>query len=179
MGILIAGVTFVILIIKMGVDPDNKAKYIKLTKHVIIATVLITLSLSLVELPKYYFGNTVEITDGQVSSMTIGKIEDADCQGREVVNIDGKRYVVTDINVKLSALKDNFAFVKVVSTTDELKERQLENCSMLRAFSECQGAFKGCFAPIKYYRDSDGMIFPITTTYLEYKQMKANGGAKW
>ena len=129
--------------IKMGIDPDNKAKYIKLTKHVIIATVLITISLTLIEIPKYYFGSSVEVTDGQVSDMTIGKIEDADCQGRETINIDGRRYVVTDINVKLSALKDNQAFIKVIQTSNELGERQLQNCSILRAFSECQGAFKG------------------------------------
>ena len=65
-GITIAGITFVVLMIKVGTDPDNKAKYLKLTKHILIATVLITLSLSLVEIPKYYFGSTVEITDGQV-----------------------------------------------------------------------------------------------------------------
>ncbi len=162
--------------IKMGIDPDNKAKYIKLTKHVIIATVLITISLTLIEIPKYYFGSSVEVTDGQVSDMTIGKIEDADCQGRETINIDGRRYVVTDINVKLSALKDNQAFIKVIQTSNELGERQLQNCSILRAFSECQGAFKGYFAEIKFFRDSDGMIFPVTTTYSEYIQMKSNGG---
>lgn len=162
--------------IKMGIDPDNKAKYIKLTKHVIIATVLITSSLTLIEIPKYYFGSSVEVTDGQVSDMTIGKIEDADCQGRETINIDGRRYVVTDINVKLSALKDNQAFIKVIQTSNELGERQLQNCSILRAFSECQGAFKGYFAEIKFFRDSDGMIFPVTTTYSEYIQMKSNGG---
>lgn len=162
--------------IKLGVDPDNKAKYIKLTKHLIIATVLITISLTLVEIPKYYFGSSVEVTDGQVSDMTIGKIEDADCQGRETINIDGRRYVVTDINVKLSALKDSQAFIRVISTTDKLGERELQNCSVLRAFSECQGTFKGCFAKIQYYRDSDGMIFPVTTTYSEYVQMKSNGG---
>lgn len=162
--------------IKMGIDPDNKAKYIKLTKHVIIATVLITISLTLIEIPKYYFGSSVEVTDGQVSNMTIGKIEDADCQGRETINIDGRRYVVTDINVKLSALKDNQAFIKVIQTSNELGERQLQNCSILRAFSECQGAFKGYFAEIKFFRDSDGMIFPVTTTYSEYIQMKSNGG---
>ncbi len=162
--------------IKIGIDPDNKAKYIKLTKHVIIATVLITISLTLIEIPKYYFGSSVEVTDGQVSDMTIGKIEDADCQGRETINIDGRRYVVTDINVKLSALKDNQAFIKVIQTSNELGERQLQNCSILRAFSECQGAFKGYFAEIKFFRDSDGMIFPVTTTYSEYIQMKSNGG---
>ena len=91
--------------IKMGTDPDNKAKYIKLTKHVLIATVLITLSLTLIEIPKYYFGSTVEITDGQVTDMTIGKIEDNDCQGRETVNIDGKRYVVTDTNEIISNIR--------------------------------------------------------------------------
>lgn len=162
--------------IKMGIDPDNKAKYIKLTKHVIIATVLITISLTLIEIPKYYFGSSVEVTDGQVSDMTIGKIEDADCQGRETINIDGRRYVVTDINVKLSALKDNQAFIKVIQTSNELGERQLQNCSILRAFSECQGAFKGYFAEIKFFRDSDGMIFPVTTTYSEYIQMKSSVG---
>jgi len=162
--------------IKMGIDPDNKVKYIKLTKHVIIATVLITISLTLIEIPKYYFGSSVEVTDGQVSDMTIGKIEDADCQGRETINIDGRRYVVTDINVKLSALKDNQAFIKVIQTSNELGECQLQNCSILRAFSECQGAFKGYFAEIKFFRDSDGMIFPVTTTYSEYIQMKSNDG---
>lgn len=168
--------TFVILMIKLGVDPDNKAKYIKLTKHLIIATALITISLTLVEIPKYYFGSSVEVTDGQVTDMTIGKIEDTDCQGRETINIDGRRYVVTDINVRLSTIREDQFFAKVIPTKKELDKYDLDNCCILRPFSECQGTFKGYFAKIQYYRDSDGMIFPIKTTYSEYMQMKANGG---
>ena len=166
--------------IKMGTDPDNKAKYIKLTKHLLIATVLITLSLTLIEIPKYYFGNTVEITDGQVTDMTIGKIEDNDCQGRETVNIDGKRYVVTDTNVKLSAISEDRPFMQVQKTSTGIEidtgKYYLENCCILRAFSECQGTFKGFFADIKYYRDVEGTIFPAIATYKEYLSMKGNGG---
>ena len=180
-GITIAGITFVVLMIKVGTDPDNKAKYLKLTKHILIATVLITLSLSLVEIPKYYFGSTVEITDGQVADMTIGKIEDKDCQGRETVNIDGKRYVVTDRNVKLSAISDDYPFLPVNKTAGGVEldagKYKLENCCILRLFSECQGTFKGFFSDMKYYRDSAGTIFPVTSTYSQYQAIKGNGGS--
>ena len=180
LGITIAGITFTVLMIKMGTDPDNKAKYIKLTKHVIIATILITLSLTLVEIPKHYFGSTVEITDSQVSSeMTIGKIEDKDCQDRETVNIDGKRYVVTDTNVTLNAISDDQPFTRATQfasgQTISVGKHKLENCSILRAFSECQGTFKGFFAEVKYYRDPSGTIFPATATYSEYEAIKGNG----
>ena len=60
-GIGIAGITFIILLIKMSIEPDEKSKYIKLTKHLLIATILITISFSLVDVPKMYFGSTVEI----------------------------------------------------------------------------------------------------------------------
>ena len=166
--------------IKVSTDPDNKTKYIKLTKHLLIATVLITLSLTLVEIPKYYFGSTVEVTDGQVSDMTIGKIEDKDCQDRETVNIDGKRYVVTDRNVKLTAISKDGVFMQVIPTTSGIETNignyGLENCCILRSFSECQGTFKGYFADIKYYRDSEGIIFPATATYTEYLTIKGQGG---
>ena len=177
LGVTIAGISFVILMIKVGTDPDNKQKYIKLTKHVLIATVLITLSLSLVEVPKYYFGSTVEITDGQkTSEMTIGKIEDKDCQIREVVNIDGKWYVVTDIGATLTSISDKTNFLKSEKMPSGIEtgvgKYKLENCSILRLFSECQGTFKGYFAEIKYYRDSDGTVFPATSTYSEYLAIK-------
>ena len=54
-GIAIGSVTFIILLIKMSVEPDNKMKYIKLAKNTVIASILITLSLSLLEIPKSYF----------------------------------------------------------------------------------------------------------------------------
>lgn len=181
LGITIAGITFTVLMIKLGTDPDNKAKYIKLAKHVIIATILITLSLTLVELPKSYFGSTVEITDSQVATeMTIGKIDDKDCQGRETVNIDGKRYVVTDSNVNLNALSDDQPFTRVAQFASgqevSLGKYKIDNCSILRAFSECQGTFKGFFADIKYYRDSDGTIFPADAKYSDYQAIKERGG---
>lgn len=173
LGITIAGVTFIILMIKIGTDPDNKAKYLKLTKHVMIATILITLSLTLVEIPKHYFGSTVEITDGHVSSMTFDRIEDKDCQSRETVNIDGKRYVITDTNIELFALTEDGMFLR----ENNSGKYKLEKCSILRSFSECQGTFKGFFADIKYYRDTDGIIFPVTATYSEYLAIKGQGGS--
>lgn len=180
LGIAIAGITFIVLMIKMSIDPDNKGKYLKLTKHVLIASVLVTLSLTLIEIPKYYFGSTIEITDGQVTDMTIDKIEDKDCQGREVVNIDGKRYVVTDSNVKLTAITDTSGFMQVLKTPAGIETAKgryiLENCCILRAFSECQGTFKGYFADIQYYRDAEGTIFPATSTYSEYQAIKQQTG---
>ena len=35
-GITIGGITFLIFMIKMGVDPDNKARYIKLAKNTVM-----------------------------------------------------------------------------------------------------------------------------------------------
>lgn len=181
LGITIASITFIVLMIKTASDPDNKAKYLKLSKHLIIATVLISVSLTLVEIPKYYFGRTVEITDGQVTGMTFDKIEDKDCQDRETVNIDGKRYVVTDEGVTLYAIEKDGVFMRATSTTSGIDtsfgKYKLENCSILRLFSESQGTFKGYFADIKYYRDSKGIIFPVTATYSEYLSIKGQGGS--
>lgn len=106
-GITIGGVTFLIFMIKMGVDPDNKARYIKLAKNTVIASVLITLSLTLLQIPKDYFGNAIGVADEGTGDVTFAKIEDKDCQNRETINIDGKRYVVTDTNKKIAALTDS------------------------------------------------------------------------
>lgn len=166
----IAGVMFVILMIKTATDTDNKVKHLKLTKHLIIATVLITLSLTLVEIPKHYFGSTVEITNGGSSEMTIGKIEDKDCQGREVVNIDGRRYVVTDTNKKIVSMSEDEALSEAYGIN--IGGNMIENVSYLRQFGECQGIWKGFYAKVEYYRDSEGCIFPSKSTYAEYQAIK-------
>lgn len=51
-GVSIAGITFIVFMIKIAVEPEYKEKYIKYTKHLLIATVLITLSFSLIDIPK-------------------------------------------------------------------------------------------------------------------------------
>ena len=68
-----------------------------------MATILITVSVSLVEIPKYYYGDQVSIIDNKQSQTTIAELRDNDCQGRETINIDGKWYVVTDTGKKLGA----------------------------------------------------------------------------
>lgn len=165
-----AGVMFVILMIKTATDVDNKAKYLKLTKHLIIATILITLSLTLVEIPKHYFGSTVEITDGQGTQITFGKIEDKDCKDREVVNIDGRRYVVTDTNKKIVSMSDDEELSEAYGIN--IGGNMVENISYLRPFGDCQGFWKGFYAKIEYYRDSDGCIFPANSTYSQYLSIK-------
>lgn len=162
--------------IKMGVDPDNKSRYIKLAKNTIIASVLITLSLTLLEIPKDYFGSPIGIADETTSDITFAKIEDKDCQGREVVNIDGKRYVVTDTGMKLGALTDNDSLDNVSTMGFYDTGKVVENVSFLRLFSECQGTFKGYFADISYYRDAEGFIFPTYFTYPQYTAYKGAGG---
>ena len=176
-GILIAGVSFIILMIKTAIDPDQKPKYIKLAKNVLTACVLITLSLSLVEIPKTYFGSTATITDGQPSDSTFGQIVDQDCQNRETINIDGKWYVVTDIDKKLGVVNDDDELKDVTSFGIYTASKTIENVSLLRPFSDCQGFFKGYYAIVSYYRDKDGFIFPRGTTYSEYNTSKGNGGA--
>lgn len=171
-GIGIAGVTFIILLIKMSIEPDEKSKYIKLTKHLLIATILITISFSLVDIPKMYFGSTVEIVDEGTSDMTIEKVEDKDCQDREVVNLGGKRYVVTDTGKKLAALTDDEPLHYAFGLYSEGKV--VDNVSYLRLFNECQDFWKGYYADIQYYRDADGFIFPTTYTYSEYINAKSN-----
>ena len=58
----------------MSVEPDNKMKYIKLAKNTVIASILITLSLSLLEIPKSYFGTPTGIADDETSDITFAKI---------------------------------------------------------------------------------------------------------
>lgn len=172
-GISIAGVTFIILMIKIAIEPEMKAKCIKLTKHLLIATVLITISLTLVDIPKNYYGDKIVIVDEEETKSTVEELKDKDCQGRETVNIDGKWYVVTDSGKKIAGLTDNDSLddVSIVGVYSEGKV--VENVSFLRLFSESQGTFKGFFADIKYYRDSDGFIFSRDCTYPEYQKLKS------
>lgn len=174
-GISIGGITFIILLIKMSIEPDNKAKYIKLAKNTVIASILITISLTLLEIPNSYFGTPVGIADDGISDITFAKIEDKDCQNREVVNIDGKRYVVTDTNKKIVALTDDESLHDAFGLYSTGKV--VENISYLRLFNDCQGFWKGNFANIAYYRDSDGFIFPSSWTYPQYMGYKGQGGA--
>lgn len=175
-GISIAGITFIVFMIKIAIEPEYKEKYIKYTKHLLMATVFITLSLSLVDIPKHYYGDSMQIVDSQVSETTIAELKDKDCQGRETINIDGKWYVVTDTNMKIAGLTDNDTLDNVTTIGFYSSGKVVENVSFLRLFSECQGTFKGYFADIVYYRDSDGMIFSRDTTYPEYQALKNSGG---
>lgn len=175
-GISMAGITFVVFMIKIATEPEMKSKYLKLTKHLLMATILITVSLSLVEIPKHYYGDVVSIVDNKETQATIEELKDKDCQGRETINIDGKWYVVTDTGMKLGALTegDSLDNVSTMGLYDTAKV--VENVSFLRLFSECQGTFKGYFADIIYYRDKDGLIFPRDYTYSQYQSFKASQG---
>ena len=172
LGISIAVITFIVLMIKIAIEPEMKAKYIKLTKHLLIATVLITVSLSIAEIPQHYYGSKIEIIDNIESEMTIAELKDKDCQGRETINIDGKWYVVTDSNKTIGALTENDSLDNVSTFGIYSTGKVVENVSFLRLFSECQGTFKGYFADIKYYRDQDGFIFSKDCTYSQYKTLK-------
>lgn len=170
------------MLIKISTDPDEKGKYVKLIKHLLIATILITLGLSIVNIPQFYFGSTVEIVDNQMSELTIGDAVDKDCQNRETVNIDGKVYVVTDTSMKLEASDGDERFTKVLhsssTTVSDSEKYAIANCSVLKPFSECQGTFKGFFAAADYFRDSDGLIFPADYTYNQYIEFKNMQGLK-
>ena len=174
LGVSIAGITFIVLMIKIAIEPEMKSKYLKLTKHLLMATVLISISFSLLEIPKYYYGDSIEIVDDKESEATIEELRDRDCQDRETVNIDGSWYVVTDTGMKIGGLTDDDSLdnVTIIGLYDTGKV--VENVSFLRAFSECQGTFKGFFADVVYYRDQDGMIFSRDTTYPQYQALKAN-----
>lgn len=171
-GISIAGISFIAIMIKIATEPEMKSKYLKLTKHLLMATVFITISLSIIEIPKKYYGNKIEIVDDKTADATIEDLKDADCQGRETVNVNGRWYVVTDSGKKLGALGegDSLDDVSVVGFYDTAKV--VENVSFLRRFSECQDFWKGYFAETVYYRDGDGLIFPREYTYSDYIRLK-------
>ena len=175
-GISIAGIAFIVLMIKMAIEPEMKSKYIKLTRHLLMATVLITVSLSIIEIPQHYYGSSISIVDNKQSESTIAELKDKDCQGRETINVDGKWYVVTDTGKKIGALTDGDSLDNVSTIGLYDTGKVVENVSFLRLFSECQGTFKGNFADIVYYRDFDGFIFSRDCTYSQYKSLKASQG---
>lgn len=160
--------------VKMVVEPENKLKYIKLSKHLLVASVFITLALSLVELPKNYYGSKIEIVDPKIAEPTIEKIRDDDCQGRECVYVENRWCVVTDRDVSIRfygelTLCDKFG---TYTNYENLPYEELGNVDVLRRFSECQGFFKGYYADILYYRDSDDFIFPADYNYEQYTNAK-------
>lgn len=162
----------------MSIEPENKIRYIKLAKNTVIASVLITISLSLLDIPKTYFGTPIGVADEGTGDITFAKIEDKDCQNRETVNIDGKRYVVTDTNKTIASLTDDESLHEAFGLYSS--GNVVENVSYLRAFNECQGFWKGYYANIEYYRDSNGFIFPSSYTYSQYTSYKgASGGFRY
>ena len=171
-GISVAGGAFIILMLKMVTEPEYKERYVKLTKHLLIATILITVSLSFIDLPKQYYGSKVEIVDDIKAETTIKELKDKDCQNRETLNVDGRWYVVTDRGMKIAGLTDNDSLDNVTYVGFYSTGKVIENVCFLRSFSDCQGITKGCFADIKYYRDSDGLIFPRDYTYPQYLNYK-------
>lgn len=173
LGVSIAGITFIVLMIKIAIEPEMKSKYLKLTKHLLIATVLISISLTLLELPKYYYGDSIEIVDDKESEATIEELKDRDCQDRETVNIDGNWYVVTDRGWNLyKYYGQNDTMMSHAYAINVYSVVGVENVDVLRPFSKCQGTFKGFFADISYYRDSDGFIFPYDYSYTSYINAK-------
>ena len=76
------------------------------------------------------------------------------------------------IGISIAGLDDNDSLDDVSFVGFYSTGKVVENVSFLRLFSESQGTFKGYFADIKYYRDSDGMIFSRDTTYPEYQRLK-------
>ena len=66
--------------IKIAVEPEMKAKYLKLTKHLLVATIVITVSLNLVEIPKHYYGEKIAIVYEKKSNTTIEELKDKDCK---------------------------------------------------------------------------------------------------
>ena len=78
-GISMAGITFVVFMIKIATEPEMKSKYLKLTKHLLMATILITVSLSLVEIPKHYYGDVVSIVDNKEFNYGSVMLEKTNC----------------------------------------------------------------------------------------------------
>lgn len=176
-GISMAGIGFIILMIKITVEPEMKAKYLKLIKHLLIATVFITISLSIVDIPKHYYGSKIAIVDEEQSATTIEELKDKDCQGRETLNVDGKWYVVTDTNWTLYNYYGMADSIMPMSNGYKLHVYStvaLKKVDVLRLFSKCQGTFKGYFADIEYYRDEDGFIFSADYNYSQYEDAKNN-----
>lgn len=176
-GISIAGIGFIILMIKIAVEPEMKSKYLKLIKHLLIATVFITISLSIVDIPKHYYGSKIAIVDNEQTTITIEELKDKDCQGRETLNVDGKWYVVTDTNWTLYNYYGMADSMMPMSNRYKLHVYStvaLKKVDVLRLFSKCQGTFKGYFADIEYYRDEDGFIFSADYNYSQYEDAKNN-----
>lgn len=168
-GIVIAGATFIVLVLKMVIDPENRQKYIKLNKNLIIATVLVTLALSLTQIPKGYFGDTVKITDDVLADMTFEKIVDKDVQGREVLEVNGQWYVVTDTDKSVIGMHGYTDMITTVIVVNLQQDGKLDKTDImgsgvdyLRLFSKCQGTFKGYFATIEYLRLQNDEIIKVS-----------------
>ena len=161
---IMATIAFIVCVIKIVVEPDNKHRQIKIIKNILTAYVLVILTFSIIEIPKYYYGTNIGITDSEFAEMTFADIRDKDVQGRETININGKWYVITDTNEKLGALTGDSKLSVVTNFGMYSTGCVVENVSVLRKFSESQGFFKGYYAEIHYFRDSNGYIFPKDTT---------------
>ncbi|MBO5348530.1 MAG: hypothetical protein J6A89_01730 [Clostridia bacterium] len=155
-GIIACVMSILIALFKGLVDTDEMPVYLKKIKKSLIALVLvITISTTVSVTQNYFFSNGVSYSDD--TYFGIGKLpentgleyiddntslNDNDKEGREVVIIDGEKYVVTSRDKELYGKKqDNgwsFADMYVYGYED-MKVR----VDALKYFNDCQGFSSG------------------------------------
>lgn len=165
-GIILCIISIFILLLKGVMNNDEMPRNLSKIKNSLVALILIVTIASIINFTQDYFilsknssdfgiGTTTHIF-AQIDDNT--SLNDEDKQGREVVIIDGQKYVVTDRNINKFYIwqEDNITYYSTNEPWRACEVIFTEGVDILKKFSEAQGITNGSDLTTKvaFYRAS-------------------------
>lgn len=173
-GIITCMVSIFISLLKGVMNNDEMPNHLKKIKNSLVALILVLTTASIINFTQDYFilsknssdfgiGTTTH-TFAQIDDNT--SLNDEDKQGREVVIIDGQKYVVTDRNIKKFYVwqEDGMIYYSINAPWKDCEVVFTEGVDVLKKFSESQGLTNGASLTTKvaYYRASKSSYITLS-----------------
>jgi len=165
-GIMTCVVSIFISLLKGVMNTDEVPNHLKKIKNSLVALILVLTTATIINLIQDYFissknssefgiGTTTH-TFAQIDDNT--SLNDEDKQGREIVIIDGQKYVVTDRNVKKFYIwhDENMVYYSTNAPWGNVDIEFTEGVDILKKFSKSQGITNGASltTEVAYFRAS-------------------------
>lgn len=165
-GIITCMVSIFVSLLKGVMNNDEMPNHLKKIKNSLVALILVLTIATIINFTQDYFILSKNSSDFGIgtSTHTFAQIDDntslndEDKQGREIVIIDGQKYVVTDRNVKHFYVwqEENMIYYSTNAPWGNCDVVFTDGVDVLKKFSESQGLTNGSGLTTKvaYYRAS-------------------------
>ena len=166
LGIITCIISIFMALLRGVMNSDEMPNHMKKIKNSLIALVLVLTISTTINLTKDYFENSKNSEEFGIgiTTHTFAQIDDdtslndKDKQGREIVIIDGQKYVVTERNIKHFYIwqEDNMIYYSTNARWGSVDIVFNDGVDILKKFSESQGITNGSglTTKVSFYRVS-------------------------